>query len=172
MLAGKSPSEASYINFDRLNFAFNNFFPSRSLTFATFNIVKRKKSLLEISSPPRSSDRAWHIHVRDDASYIRSQRARFEFSTSGSWPSVTVILMAHADKDVSNPPRGRKFKVAWRAANARTAVPYFKITKKAAKQTIPLRHRHPRSLTTPVAPYRPLGLERKDKKCTRLEGKI
>lgn len=47
---------------------------------------------------------------------------------------------------------GRKLKVAWRAANARTAVPYFKITKKAAKQTIPLRHRHPPSRTDPHTP--------------------
>lgn len=63
---------------------------------------------------------------------------------------------------------GRKFKVAWRAANARTAVPYFKITKKAAKQTIPLRHRHSRSRTIPtLPPYRPLGPERKDKESVR-----
>lgn len=47
--------------------------------------------------------------------------------------------------------RGWKFKVAWRTANVRTAVPYFKITKKAAKQTIPFFHRYPRCHTIPFS---------------------
>jgi hypothetical protein len=74
-------------------------------------------------------------------SCIRYRVGTFRIFDEWSWPSVTVILTTRADKDVSNPRRGRKFKVAWRPANARTAVSYFKITKKAAKQTIPLSYR-------------------------------
>jgi len=85
-------------------------------------------------------------------------------------PSVTVILTARADKDVSNPRRGRKFKVAWRVASARTAVPYFRITKKAAKQTILLLHRHLRSPATRLSV---VLLEReRDKESVRVERKI